>query len=102
MRRSEVWWAELSPKSRPVIILTRDTLIPLRDFLVIAPVTSRVRHLQSEVALGVDDGLSKACVVNTSTLETIPKNRLLRRLAALNPSKREAVDKALGYALGLD
>jgi mRNA interferase MazF len=74
----------------------------MRAFVVTAPVTTRVRNLKSEVHLGPEDGLPKPCVVNTSTLETIPKTALIRRLATLSPSKRDAVDKALSFSLGLD
>ena len=102
MRRSEVWWALVHPKPRPVVLLSRDSLIDLRAFVVAAPVTTRVRHLRSEVTLGPEDGLPKPCVINASTLEMIPKTALIRRLTTLAPAKREAVDSALRFALGLD
>lgn len=102
MRRSEVWWALTHPKPRPVVLLSRDSQIAARAFVITAPVTTRVRNLRSEVPLGPEDGLPKSCVVNASTVEMIPKTTLVRRLTALSPSKREAVDSALRYALGLD
>ena len=102
MRRSEVWWALVHPKPRPVVLVSRDSLIPLRAFVVVAPVTTRVRNLQSEVRLGSADGLSKECVIHASTLEMIPKTALVRQLTALAPAKRDALDAALRFSLGLD
>ena len=102
MRRSEIWWALVHPKPRPVVLLSRDALISLRAFVVVAPVTTRIRRLRSEVELGPEDGLPKACVINASTLEMIPKTALVRRLTSLSPSKRDAVDSALRFSLGLD
>ena len=102
MRRSEIWWALVHPKARPVVLLSRDSLISVRAFITVAPVTTRVRNLRSEVALGPEDGLPKPCVVNASTLEMIPKSSLVRCLTSLSPSKREAVDDALRFTLGLD
>lgn len=102
MRRSDIWWALLQPKPRPVVLLSRDSLIPVRTFVVVAPVTTRVRNLPSEVKLGPEDGLPKPCVINASTLEMIPKTALVRRMTSLAPSKRESLDAALRFSLGLD
>ena len=81
MKRGEVWWAELPAPAgrRPVLLLSRDEAYTIRDFVTVAPVTTRVRHIPSEVSLGTGDGLPKACVVNLDTITTIGKSRLRRR-----------------------
>ena len=55
VRRGEVWLADLD-KTRPVIVLTRDPLGRLLHSVIIAPVTSTIRGLSTEVRLGRDDG----------------------------------------------
>jgi mRNA interferase MazF len=104
MRRGEIWWAELVPPAgrRPVLLLSRDEAYSVRDLVVVAPLTTRVRNIPSEVPLSPEDGLPKPCVVNLDTLTTIAKKSLRSQLATLSADKLEAVDVALHFALGLD
>ncbi len=103
MRRGEVWWAELPAPAgrRPVVLLSRNEAYVVRELVTIAPITTRVRRVPTEVALGPDDGLPKACVVNVDTLTTIPRRALGRRLTTLAPDKLAAVETALRFALAL-
>ena len=103
MRRGEIWWADLDPPSgrRPVLLLSRDEAYRVRELVIIAPVTTRVRGIPTEVLLDKKDGLPKACVANLDVLATIPKTKLTRRIASLNAVKRSAVDEAVAFALGL-
>ncbi|HKB16684.1 MAG TPA: type II toxin-antitoxin system PemK/MazF family toxin, partial [Planctomycetota bacterium] len=59
MRRGEVWWATLRGRAgrRPVVLVTRDEAYPLRELVTVVPVTTRVRGIATEVALGPEDGL---------------------------------------------
>lgn len=102
MRRGEVWWAELPAPAgrRPVVLLSRNGAYDVRDLVIVAPVTSRIRNIATEVALGREDGLPRACVVNLDTITTIPKNVLTRRLSALSAERITAVERALRFALG--
>ncbi|MBI2219344.1 MAG: type II toxin-antitoxin system PemK/MazF family toxin [Candidatus Rokubacteria bacterium] len=104
MRRGEVWWAELPHPAgrRPVVLLSRNEAYAVRQLLIVSPVTTRVRSIPTEVALGPDDGLPKACVVNLDTITTIPKAALVQPVGALAAGKLGAVDRALRFALGLD
>lgn len=104
MRRGEVWWAELPPPMgrRPVVLVSRDEAYVVRDFVMVAPVTSRVRRIPAEVPLGSEDGLLRPSVTNLDSLATVEKVGLRRRLAMLTPSKLAAVDAALRFALGLE
>ena len=103
MRRGEVWWAELPAPAgrRPVLLLSRDEAYLVRELVTVAPLTTRVRTIPSEVSLGPDDGVPKACVVNLDTITTIPRRALTARLAILSPLQVAAVDRAVRFALGL-
>lgn len=85
-----------------MILLSRNEAYAVRDFVIVAPVTTRVRRIPTEVALGRDEGLPRRCVVNLDVLTTVPKRTLARRLAELGPAKLAAVERALRFALGLD
>ncbi len=104
MKRGEIWWAELGPPAgrRPVLLLSRNEAYSVRELVVVAPVTTRVRHIPSEVPLGLEDGLPKPCVVNLDTITTIAKIVLRSQLTTLNIEKQKAVDAALHFALGME
>jgi mRNA interferase MazF len=84
-----------------VILLSRDDAYEVRLLVTVAPVTTRVRGIPVEVALGPKDGMPRECIVNLDTVTTIPKDALSERLAVLSCSKMTAVDGALRFALGL-
>lgn len=104
MKHSEIWWAELEPPlgRRPVLLLSRDEAYSVRELVTIAPVTTRVRHIPSEVPLGLEDGLPKPCVVNLDTITTIAKASLRERLTSLSAEKQKAIEVALHFALGME
>jgi len=103
MRRGEVWWAELPAPAgrRPVLLLSRDEAYLVRELVTVAPLTTRVRQIPSEVPLGPGDGVPKTCVVNLDTITTIPRRTLTERLTALSPIKLAAIDRAVRFSLGL-
>ena len=102
MRRGEVWWVELpSPAGRrPVLLLSRNEAYAVRGLVTVAPVTTRIRRIPSEVPLGPEDGLSQECVINLDTITTIAKASLRERLTTLSPAKLKEVEAALHFALG--
>ena len=104
MKRGEIWWAELEPPAgrRPVLLLSRDEAYAIRELVIVAPVTTRIRHIPSEVPLGPEDGLPKPCVVNLDTISTIAKATLRDKLTTLSPEKLKAVEIALHFALGFE
>jgi len=104
MKRGEIWWADLGPVAgrRPVLLLSRDEAYSVRELITVAPATTRVRHIPSEVALNADDGLPKPCVINLDTITTIAKTSLRENLTTLSPEKLSAVTIALHFALGLE
>ena len=104
MRRGEIWWAELPPPAgrRPVLLLSRNEAYRVRELVLVAPLTTRIRGIPSEVPLGLEDGLPRACVVNLDTIVTIARASLSERLASLSPEKLKAVEAAVHFALGLE
>ena len=104
MKRGEIWWAELgSPAGRrPVLLLSRNEAYGVRKLVMVAPVTTRIRGIPSEVPLGDEDGVTRACVINVDTITTIAKASLRERLTALSAEKLKAVEEALHFSLGLE
>lgn len=104
MRRGELWWALLPDPAgrRPVVLVSRDASYAVRAAVTVVEVSTRVRGIASEVALGKRDGLPRACVANSDNLVTIPKVWLRERIAALAPVKLAALDEALRFSLGLE
>jgi len=103
MRRGEIWWADLPAPAgrRPVVLLSRNEAYAVRELVTIAPITTRVRRIPTEVPLGPAEGLPKACVVNLDTITTIPRRTLTQPIGPLSPDKLSAVERALMFALGL-
>ncbi len=103
MRRGEVWWAELPLPigRRPVVLLSRDEAYAVRNAVTVAEVTTTMRGIPVEVALGPEDGLPKRCVVNLDTIVTLRKELLLERITLLGSEKIEEIDRAIKFALSL-
>ena len=85
---------------RPVVLLSRNEAYAVRTLVTVAPVTTRVRRIRSELPLGRKDGLQKPCVANLDSILTIPKAHLRERIGALNAEKLRLLDAALRFALG--
>lgn len=103
MRRGDVWWAELPAPAgrRPVLLLSRDEAYAIRSQITIAPVSTPIRDIPTEVPLGPQDGMPRACAVNLDSIATIAKASLRDQLTSLSPRKMRAVDEAIHFALGL-
>lgn len=89
-------------KQRPVLVLTRAAALRHLSRVTVAPITSTIRGVPSEVALGADDGMKAACAVNLHNLVTVPQEGLGRRLAQLDSSRMREVCAALAFALGCE
>ena len=87
-------------KQRPVVVLTRDSIVDRLARVTVAPLTSTIRGVASEVALGAEDGLKQPCAVNLHNVVTVSKQRLGRRLCSLEPRRMDEICAALGFALG--
>jgi mRNA interferase MazF len=85
-----------------VLLLTRDSAIGYLSRVTVAPITSTIRGVPSEVALGPADGLRQACAANLHNLVTVDQTKLGRRVAQLTPRRMREVCIALAFALGCD
>ena len=103
MQRGEVWWAELpSPIGRlPVVLLSRDEAFAVRNAVIVADVTTKIRGIPVEVVLGPEDGLPKKCVVNLDTIATIRKDLLIERISLLRSEKLRQIDEAIKFSLSI-
>lgn len=104
MRRGEVYWYVFQPpdKRRPVLILTRNSAIPFLNAVTVAPITSTVRGVPSEVVLTPDEGMPQSCAANFHNIQTVPKQSLVERITSLPARKLAEVEVAASFALGLD
>jgi mRNA interferase MazF len=90
----------LPDKQRPVLILTRDSAIGHLATVTVAPITSTVRDVPSEVILDVDDGMKSRCAANLHNAVTVSRERLGKRVASLSDERMQEVCSALRFALG--
>jgi mRNA interferase MazF len=103
IQRGDIWDAEIPGAGvHPVVIVTRDTAIPLLSSLVCVLVTSTYHYHVAEVALGPEQGLAHECAANCDNVFTLPTKVLSRRRGHLAPIKLAELDTALTIALGLD
>jgi mRNA interferase MazF len=103
MKRGEIRWYKFShpDKKRPVLVLTRGSILEYLGEVTVAPITSTIRDIPSEVLLGREDGLEKDCAVNCDHLQTVSRAKLGGILTTLPTSKLLEVRKAILFALGL-
>ncbi|MFQ6102573.1 MAG: type II toxin-antitoxin system PemK/MazF family toxin [Anaerolineae bacterium] len=103
MRRGEVWWADLpEPRGhRPVLLLTRERAIPVRNAVTVAEITRTIRSIPVEVRLDEGDGMPTVCVVNLDVINTVPKTLLTEHITTLSDEKMAQVEDAIRFALGM-
>jgi mRNA interferase MazF len=89
-------------KKRPVVVLTRDGSIGYLSTLTIAPITSAIRGVPSEVVLDEEDGMKTACAVNLHNVVTVSQDRLGKRVAHLSSVRMDQICAALRFSLGCD
>jgi mRNA interferase MazF len=89
-------------KQRPVVVLTRNSAIADLSTVTVAPVTSSIRDVPSEVVLNEEDGMKSICAVNLHNAVTVSRERLGRRVAQLSSVKMSKICAALRFALGCD
>ena len=89
-------------KPRPVLVLTSGSALSYLSRITVAPITSSIRDVPSEVLVGPDDGLKQPSAINLHNVLTIEKGIVGRRVARLGDEKMRAVCRALGFALGCE
>jgi mRNA interferase MazF len=102
MRRGEIrWYTFASPdKRRPVLLLTRDSVIDALNEIIAAPVTRTIRGIATEVVLSPEDGMPVACAVNFDHAGLAQRARLGALLAEFPTSRWEEAKRALLVACG--
>jgi mRNA interferase MazF len=97
------WYTFKAPdKKRPVLILTRDSAIAVLHSVTVAPITSTIRNIPTEVVLTKDDGLPNTCAANFDNLQTVPKSNIGGRISRLTARKMKEAGTAVSFALGCD
>src|SRR5215467_13091972 len=89
-------------KNRPVVVLTRNSAIAYLSTVTVAPITSSIRGVPSEVVLTEDDGMKAPCAVNLHNAVTVSQDRLGRRVAQLSSLRMGEICAALRFSLGCD
>jgi len=103
MKRGEIrWYRFRNPdKKRPVVILTRDSILEYIGEVAIAPITSTIRDIPSEVLLTREDGMYKNCAVNCDHIQTVAKSKIGSSITTLTQDKLKELSRAIWFALDL-
>ena len=102
-KAGEAWFAELGmiEKSRPVLVLAMPEPRDARSLSIVAPLTSQIRGMRGEVALGKPVWLPKPSAVNVQGLASFDHHKLVRRMGALSAEQMRTVKAALRDLLAL-
>ena len=104
VNRGEIWQFSFpSPKRRrPVLILTRQEIIGHLHSVTVAPITTTIRGIPTEVVIGPESGLKTTLAINLDNLATVPRAGLRSFVGTVSPHVLTAVREALLFALGFD
>jgi mRNA interferase MazF len=96
-----IWLAHLD-KMRPVLVLTREEVRAVRRLVTVAPITSTIRGLQSEVLVGRRNGLDHDSVVNLDSITTIARDALVRPIGTLLAAQERDLTRAFHETFDLE
>lgn len=104
VNRGEIWLYEFKPpdKRRPVVVITRQSVIGLLRTVMVAPVTTTIRGIPSEVIVGEPEGLRRPSVINLDHVQTVERRLLRKQIGHCDPDKMHEVCVALAMAVGCD
>lgn len=104
MKQGEVYWYTFRApdKRRPVLILTRNSVIPYLTGLTVAPIMTTVRGIPTEVVLSPADGMPADCAVNLDNIQTVRKAASGDYITSLSPELMRDVRAGIEFALGFD
>jgi mRNA interferase MazF len=104
VNRGEVrWYTFKAPdKRRPVLILTRNSAIAILNSVTIAPITSTIRSIPTEIVLTEEDGMPNTCAANFDNIQTVPKSNVGELVARLTARRMKEAATAVSFALGFD
>ena len=103
MKRGEIRWYKFKApdEKRPVLILTRDSILEYLGEVTVAPITTTVRDIPSEVFLSNQDGMKNDCAINFDHIQTVSKGKIGSLITTLSTVKLEQVSEAIQFALNL-
>ena len=103
MKRGEVRWYKFKnpDKKRPIVILTRDAILEYLGEVTIAPITSTIRNIPSEVLLSTEDGMKNDCAINCDHIQTVSKSKVGSLITTLSNDKLTDLRSAICFALNL-
>ena len=103
MKHGEIRWYKFArpDKRRPVLILTRDSVLEYLGEVTVAPITSMVRDIPSEVFLSKADGIPRDCAVNCDHLQTVSRGKIGSLVLTLSSAKMADVGRAIRFALDI-
>ncbi len=103
MKHGEIRWYTFSKpdKKRPVLILTRNSVLEYLGEVTVAPITTTIRDIPSEIFLSQADGMPRDCAINCDHLQTVAKGKIGSFITSLPRTKRAAVRQAICFALDL-
>ena len=103
MKHGEIrWYKFIRPdKMRPVLILTRDSVLEYLGEVTVAPLTTTIRNIPSEVFLTKADGMPRDCAVNGDHLQTVSKAKIGSLITSLPPARMADVSQAIRFALDI-
>jgi mRNA interferase MazF len=104
VKQGDIYWYTFKKpdKRRPVLVLTRNSAIPFLTSVTIAPITSTIRSIPTEVVLSQTDGLLTECAANLDNIQTVQKARTGPFIAHLSEQRMRQVRSAIEFALGFD
>ena len=104
VNRGDLWFYQFGApdRRRPVLVLTRDEVANRLSTVAVAPVTSTIRGIRSEVRVGVAEGLKHDSVVNLDLVQTVPRADLHRWIGRLGSGRMFEVCRALNVAFGCE
>ena len=104
MKRGDIRWYKFAhpDKKRPVLILTIDSILQYLGEVTVAPVTSTLRDIPTEVVLSKQDGMRKNCAVNYDHIQTVAKGKLGSCITTLSNVKMKRVAEAIEFSLNLN
>ena len=104
INRGEIWQYSFPrpDKRRPVVILTRQEILHHLSTVTIAPITTTIRGIPSEVVVGTESGLKSESAINLDHVATVPKAGLRSLVGSIPDEAFLEIQQALLFALGFD
>ena len=102
VKRGDIWMYGFAKpdKRRPVLVISRQSVIPLLRTVMVAPITSAIHGVPSEVRVGIEDGLKHESAVNLDHVQTVDQSRLRGFIGHLDDDFMNTVCRALAVATG--